>query len=238
MTRLALPALVALVAGCAETTDAPPAAGTDNPAVTTPAERPTEVVDSTVTGFRFSIDGDAGPIASYALDGGGECIAYATHVVQLRPVDDEGSSQALALVARPDGTSPLDVCDAESEIELPYRPATDAFVALDGTTVWFTRDVRGQENLIGYDFEAGETIFEESVAWPVTKDAEGLTFGGPPEAMGSRAALDAAAVACPEADAWFEAGQPVAISRRLRFSFATGETADADEAVCFVEGEA
>ena len=240
MTRLALVAALALLAGCAG--DAPPATGTDNPAVTTPAELPASVLDSVAVdeGFQFSAEGAPSALATYALDEGGECIAYPDYVVRLTRVDEDDASagRTLELVARTEGTSPFDQCDDEGEIELPFRPETDTFVALDRTVVWRLRDVSGRDLLIGYDFEADAVIFEEPATSPVQKDDEGLTYGGPPETMASLDALDAAGVACPEAAAWFEAGERVAISRRLRFTFAEGTTADTGEARCFVQPDA
>ena len=239
MIRLALAAALVL-AGCAN--DAPPATGTDNPAVTTPAELPASVLDPVGVdeGFQFSVDGAPGPLATYGLDEGGECIAYADHIVRLARVDedDESAGRTIELVTRTEGTSPFDQCDDEGEIELPFRPATDTFVALDGTVFWRLRDVSGRDLLIGYDFEADEVIFEEPATSPVVKDDEGLTYGGPPETMASLDAIEAAGVACPEAAAWFEAGETVAISRRLRFTFAEGTMADTGEARCFVQTDA
>ena len=236
--RLLAAALV--LTGCAG--DAPPATGTDNPAVTTPAELPASVLDSVAVddGFQFRVDGAPGPLATYGLDDGGECIAYADRIVRLTPVDEDDASagRTVELVTRTEGTSPFDQCDDEGEIELPFRPETDTFVALDGPVVWRLRDVSGRDLLIGYDVEADAVIFEEPATSPVVKDDAGLTYGGPPETMASLDALEAAGVSCPEAAGWFEAGETVAISRRLRFTFAEGTTADTGEARCFVQTDA
>ena len=236
MTRLILAgALLAAggLAGCADSAEAPGVSELEDPVIETVPDPVVEASDA----FTFRVDGGAGAIASYALDEGAECIAYDAYIVRLTPAED-GEGHTIDIVARPDGTSPLDVCNAEGEVELPTRAGVDTFVELDGTVLWTLSDARGRDMLTGYDIEAGEDVFEETVTDPVVRDADGLAYGGPPERMDSMDALEAAGVRCPEAEAWFAEGQSVAISRRLRYSFETSTISDAGDALCMVLDDA
>lgn len=226
--------------GCADSAQSPPVTELDEPVIETATELPPDSLEALEqeNTFSFQVDGSAGPAATYALDEGGECLVYASHIVRLLPVEEDSDDHSIELVTRADGASPFELCDAEADVEVPTRAGVDLFVGLDGTTLWTRRDSRGRDLLRGYDFEIGEEVFSELVTPPVFKDAEGLTYGGPPEAMASRDALEASGVTCPEAEAWFADGRSVAISRRLRFSFATSETTDAGEALCFVHDDA
>jgi hypothetical protein len=229
--------MVALsLVGCAEPADAPAVSELDNPVIETAAELDLEG-ESDAKGFTFRVTGDAGPVASYALDGGAECLAYGAYIVRLTPVE-ESDAHTIEIVKRPDGTSPLEVCSADGDIQLPTRAGVDTFVALDETILWTTSDSQGRDLLTGYDFETKEEVFSELVTPPVLKDADGLTYGGPLERMASMDALEAAGVVCPEARVWFSEGRSVAISRRLLFSFESSETSDAGEALCLVVDDA
>lgn len=230
----------AWLGGCAEPAEAPEVDELANPAI----ERATELasdgaepLDEVAESFEFTVAGEAGPSASYALEDDAECFVYDAHVVRLTPVEG-GDGHTIDLIARPDDASPFALCSAEGEVELPTRAGVDTFVALDGTVLWTVRDSRGRDFLTGYDVATEEPIFEETVTAPVEKDDTGLTYGGPLESMTSMEALEAAGVTCPEAAAWFAEDRPVAISRRLRYSFETSETADAGEALCLVQDDA
>ncbi|MEO0559094.1 MAG: hypothetical protein AAF170_13030 [Bacteroidota bacterium] len=240
MPRFALVGFVLLtgvLAGCAEPADAPGVDEQDDPVIETAAEMAVEEAEPQEEGFDFRVEGELGPIATYALDDDAECIAYDTHIVRLTPVED-ADGHTIEIVARPEGTSPLDVCEAEAEGDLPTRAGVDTFVELDGTVLWTVSDARGRDRLTGYDVEAGDEVFGETVTPPAVKTADGLVYGGPPETMADMDALDAASVPCPEAAAWFADGQTVAISRRLMYSFESGETTDAGEALCFTLDDA
>jgi len=221
--------------GCAEPAEAPGVEELEDPVIETATELASTVDEpEEVEGFTFRVEGESGPTASYALDEGAECLAYAAYIVRLTPVED-GDGHAIDIVARPEGTSPLDICSAEGEVELPTRAGVDAFVALDGTVLWTLSDARGRDLLTGYDVEAGEDVFEETVTPPVVKDADELVYGGPPETMADMDALDASGVTCPEAEAWFADGRTVAISRRLIYSLETSTISDAGDALCLVD---
>ena len=240
MVRLSLFALLVFSAGqagCADPAQTPPVTELEDPVIETAtglSPDSLEALEEADT-FSFRIEGEAGPAASYALDGGGECLVYETHIVRLTPVEEASEAHTIELVTRSDGASPFDLCDAEEDVEVPTQVGVDTFVALDAPVLWTTRDSRGRDLLKGYNFETKEEIFAELVTPPIVKDADGLAYGGPLEAMESLDALEAAGVSCPEADAWFADGRPVAISRRLRFSFETSETSDAGEAICLVQ---
>ncbi|GAB5535613.1 MAG: hypothetical protein Rubg2KO_18620 [Rubricoccaceae bacterium] len=241
MTRFIFVALLlvaATVGGCAEPAEAPGVEELEDPVIEDATGLTTTVEEPEHTdGFDFRVEGETGPSASYALDEGAECLAYAAHIVRLTPVED-GDGDTIEIVARPEGASPLDVCSAEGDVDLPTRAGVDSFVALDGPVLWTLSDASGRDLLKGFDFEAGEDVFEETVTPPVVRDADGLVYGGPPEAMADMEALAAAGVTCPEAEAWFADGHAVAISRRLRFSFESSETADAGEALCLILDDA
>lgn len=242
MARLSILLLLfsCALAGCADSAQTPPVTELEDSVIETATELSQDSLDALADNdtFAFQVVGTSGPAASYALDEGGECLVYGSHIVRLIPTKEESEDVSIELVPRPDGASPFDLCDDEGQVELPTRTGVDMFVALDGTILWTRSDSRGRDLLKGYDFETDEEVFAELVTPPIVKDADGLTYGGPPEIMESMDALEAAGVPCPEAEAWFAEGRSVAISRRLRFTFETSETADAGDALCFVQTDA
>lgn len=228
------------LAGCADSAQTPPVSELEDPVLETAIDLPPDSLDALeeADAFSFNVEGTSGPAASYALDDGGECLVYSGHIVRLVPVEEDSEDRTIELVTRTDGVSPFDLCEAEADVEVPTRAGEDVFVALDGSVLWTRSESRERDLLKGYDLEAEEEVFAETVTPPVVKNAEGLTYGGPPEPMPSLDALERAGVTCPEAEAWFADGRSVAISRRLRYSFETGETSDAGEALCVVQDDA
>lgn len=230
--------LLTVAVGCRQGPEAPAAAGTENPAVTTPAEvEPGSVVPpddglAAEPGGEPGVPGSPRPEAAYRLSGG-SCYVYPGWVVTVRPRAQAPGQDVVVVRREGDGRAQCEAAPAAAAVALTDAAAPDHFFGLRGDLLFVDAGTGPNERTLRLvDLATGQAVLTAPYEEPVLVRDNVLSYTEPVADYTTLEGVVSTGVNCPQAEEWLDTGFAVGVNRVARYDLDARQAQPSDELVC------